>query len=478
MANWSNPLLTSTYVNFVTEVKDRDVDLALQFDGTTSSNIPTGAIRWNSGVNRWQKWNGSVWGELTGTYALTGLSTTGNATIAGTITTGSVGTNGSISFLRTSDGATINSIAFDSASEEMRLNNAAGNGKIAFLTSTTERARIDASGRLLVGTSSFYGISGLSSPDLQLSRADQEATLAVTAWKGNNGAFSPSLQLMRSYNNTTGVYTAVPDGARLGTLRFAGSDGSAFFTGAEIVAHADGQTWTSGDCPSRLAFFTTADGASSPTERMRINSIGEITTSSKGNGLTNSFVNNVPYTGGQANGVSYCLQVDSGSRNALARIDLSTVDLSNNNASYISFGTSPGGSGTPSGDLAVERVRIDSAGVLKFNSGFGSVGNAYGCRAWASINAGATPVIRASGNVSSVTDFGVGVGAFTVSFTAAMPDANFAAVVSAGGGNVEAGDAVVGWAGDFATGYVRIGIKDSTSNANVDTEHCMVAIFR
>jgi hypothetical protein len=85
MANWSNPLLTSTYTNFVTEVKDRDTDLALQFDGVTASNIPTGTIRWNSTANRWQKWNGSSWAELTSTYALTGLSTTGNASIGGTL---------------------------------------------------------------------------------------------------------------------------------------------------------------------------------------------------------------------------------------------------------------------------------------------------------------------------------------------------------------------------------------------------------
>ncbi len=85
MANWSNPVLTSTYTNFVTEVKDRDVDLALQFDGTTSTNLPTNTIRWNSSANRWQKWSGSAWGELTSTYALTGLSTTGNASIGGTL---------------------------------------------------------------------------------------------------------------------------------------------------------------------------------------------------------------------------------------------------------------------------------------------------------------------------------------------------------------------------------------------------------
>jgi hypothetical protein len=85
MADWSNPQLTSTYTNFVTEVKNRDVDLALQFDGTTSTNLTTGTIRWSSSANRWQKWSGSAWAELTGTYALTGLSTTGAASIGTTL---------------------------------------------------------------------------------------------------------------------------------------------------------------------------------------------------------------------------------------------------------------------------------------------------------------------------------------------------------------------------------------------------------
>jgi hypothetical protein len=150
---------------------------------------------------------------------------------------------------------------------------------------SSEFARIDSSGRLLVGTSTAYGISGLATPDVQLSKANQDSTLAVTAWKGDSNGFNPTLQFMRSYNNTTGTHTAVPDGARLGSIRFAGSDGTAFFPGAEIVANSDGQTWASGDCPGRLAFLTTADGASSTTERMRITSDGSTligTTSTSG----------------------------------------------------------------------------------------------------------------------------------------------------------------------------------------------------
>ena len=86
MANWNNPLLTSTYTNFLAEVKARDTDLAVQFDGISPTNIPVGTIRFSSGAGRWQKWSGSAWGELTANYAFTGLSTTGAAAIGTTLT--------------------------------------------------------------------------------------------------------------------------------------------------------------------------------------------------------------------------------------------------------------------------------------------------------------------------------------------------------------------------------------------------------
>jgi len=70
-----------------------------------------------------------------------------------------------------------------------------------------------------------------------------------------------------------------------------------------------------------------------------------------------------------------------------------------------------------------ERMRIDSSGNLLFNSGYGSVATAYGCRAWVNFNGTGTIAIRASGNVSSITDNGVGD--YTVNFTTAMPDANY-----------------------------------------------------
>lgn len=53
----------------------------------------------------------------------------------------------------------------------------------------------------------------------------------------------------------------------------------------------------------------------------------------------------------------------------------------------------------------------------------------YACRAWVNFNGTGTVAIRASGNVSSITDNGVGD--YTVNFTTAMPDANYAVVTTA-----------------------------------------------
>jgi hypothetical protein len=50
----------------------------------------------------------------------------------------------------------------------------------------------------------------------------------------------------------------------------------------------------------------------------------------------------------------------------------------------------------------------------------------YGARAWVNFNGTSTVAIRASGNVSSITDNGTGD--YTVNFTTAMADINYSVV--------------------------------------------------
>lgn len=101
----------------------------------------------------------------------------------------------------------------------------------------------------------------------------------------------------------------------------------------------------------------------------------------------------------------------------------------------------------------------------------------YACRAWVNFNGTGTVAIRASGNVSSITDNGVGD--YTVNFTVAMPDANYSCSVVAGGSATPAsGNALVAWAAVYAAGSVRIGVSDNNSDTNSDAPNVNVAIFR
>ena len=124
-----------------------------------------------------------------------------------------------------------------------------------------------------------------------------------------------------------------------------------------------------------------------------------------------------------------------------------------------------------------ERMRIDSSGNLLFNSGYGSAATAYGCRAWVNFNGQGTVSIRASGNVSSITDNNVGD--YTVNFTTAMVDVNYAisgfAVFSTA---TPAGILTAGSSFSPAVGSVRILSANSTSGATIDSQYVSVSVFR
>lgn len=86
MANWANPTLTSTYTNFVTEVKDRDVEAAVWFEGMSPTNLPTNAKRLNVSTGRFEKWNGSAWVDAVATFTFPALSVAGTLAVTGAAT--------------------------------------------------------------------------------------------------------------------------------------------------------------------------------------------------------------------------------------------------------------------------------------------------------------------------------------------------------------------------------------------------------
>lgn len=104
-------------------------------------------------------------------------------------------------------------------------------------------------------------------------------------------------------------------------------------------------------------------------------------------------------------------------------------------------------------------------GNLSFNSGYGSAAVAYGCRAWVFFNGTGTVAINANGNVSSITDNGTGD--YTINFTNAMPDANYAM----NGNSVSGGTsiAIVGLA--INTNYSGTPLLLSTTQCRIQTRN-------
>jgi hypothetical protein len=129
--------------------------------------------------------------------------------------------------------------------------------------------------------------------------------------------------------------------------------------------------------------------------------------------------------------------------------------MSNNSGHYWDIRNQGTGSNFLIGGYFGDTLRLGTTGNLQFNSGYGSVATAYGCRAWVNFN-GFTAVIRGSGNVSSVTR--VGSGNYTVNLTNALVDTNGSATI---------GGARSGASNDYARGSQVY--MNSTSTAKVYT---------
>jgi hypothetical protein len=148
-----------------------------------------------------------------------------------------------------------------------------------------ERARIDSSGRLLVGTSSarsnFYNTNTFGGP-LQVESISGNANRIISNVHNANNGSSSILLLGKTRGTVGGSSTIVNSEDGIGDISFQAADGSELVESARISAAVDG-TPGANDMPGRLVFSVTADGSASPTEALRISSNRAITVSDGGN---------------------------------------------------------------------------------------------------------------------------------------------------------------------------------------------------
>jgi hypothetical protein len=235
-------------------------------DGTSGQALITdgsGVLSWSTAAS------GDVYGPA---------SATDNAVARYDGTTGKIIQNSAVTIA--DDGATV--IAANSTSNGLRITQiGTGNALLVEDEANPDSSPfvINASGKVLVGTTTGNAISaadnGNSATAVKLDVTGSTATTAALTGNGSTTArFAPSVL----FNRTRGTYdtpTVAVSGDYFGRLDFQGYDGAAWKDAALIHAAVDGTPGVD-DMPGRLVFSTTADGASSPTERMRIDNAGRV----------------------------------------------------------------------------------------------------------------------------------------------------------------------------------------------------------
>mgnify|MGYP003632230846 CR=1 FL=1 len=226
---------------------------------------------------------------------------------------------------------------------------------------------VDTSGDVVIGYTQKL-VVGSFTPTLQIhGAAPSQASVSLNSWATGTDTGS-NLIFCRGDAGSINDYSVVDANDVVGNLRFYGADGTGMIESAKITAQVDGTPGTN-DMPGRLVFSTTADGASSPTERMRIDSAGNVgigINSPQGllhltaiperstfDGALSDFQIIIQHggntTGYYEGGIAFS---DNGTDPTCA---ISPVDEGASGASGLAFGT---------GNITsvVERLRIDSSG--------------------------------------------------------------------------------------------------------------------
>lgn len=134
-------------------------------------------------------------------------------------------------------------------------------------------------------------------------------------------------------------------------------------------------------------------------------------------------------------------------------------------------------------DLSVGTGDIADAAITaaKMSGAQSGSAPAYAARAWVNFNGTSTVAIRASGNVSSITDNGTGD--YTVNFTTAMPDADYSANISLSYDAANAGLIVNTFCSASTvtaptTSSFRMGAVKRSDGSNADPTYVIASIFR
>lgn len=245
-------------------------DAAIVFKGSATTGVTISA-----GDKALVAWNGSD-------FVRVGVSAGGSNNQVQYNNNGNLAGSANLTFDGTTLTATGNAIVSDNSSNAaLRITQTgAGNALLVEDSSNPDSTPfvVAADGRVIVGYTSAITTAPSLTPFVQVNGTGSGSGYGSIKW--GNDSSQGYWSFAKSRSATVGTYgTVVQSGDTIGTITWSGDDGTAPIQAANITAAVDGTPGTN-DMPGRLIFSTTADGASSPTERMRIGSSGGVSVGS------------------------------------------------------------------------------------------------------------------------------------------------------------------------------------------------------
>ena len=465
MADFALPVLTSTYSDLVDVLKARDVSSMKLFDGTTDSNLPSGTKRWNSTNNYFEKFDGSAWSALTDKYMINVDLVDGCTVNDAGSTTNDLWTAYKIT---TQLDTKLNTSAYTAADVLTKIKTVDGSG-----------SGLDAD--LLDGMNAVS--TNTASSIVSRDGSGNFSAGTITATLNGNAATATTANGLNAANNYT-----VSNLTANGSLTI-GSNGS--YVAGSIYSDVNwGMIFRAKQASPAQAIFRWDNATGSELFRWNGSALtcsvtGNAATATK---LTNSY-GDWQSSGAIANVVGMLSWKNYGNYHVIFDASNGTApngaainNTSPQNGWSSTFPTLMGWNGSQTYGVRVDAARYsesctgNSATATYAQAFTTAVGGApsYACRAWVNFNGTGTVAIRASGNVSSITDNGVGQ--YTVNFNTAMADANYAANVTVGPFSAGADHSLL-----EGTTYTAYGFKINIMSAAVgpnDKTYVCCSVFR
>ena len=182
-------------------------------------------------------------------------------------------TDNVLALFESGDAAALISFQDNNSTDNTQVWLGAQTNDLRFAAGGSEAARIDSSGRLLISHAASRAVGNVTS-QMQLEGTD--ASTGISICRNSNNASPPYISLAKSRGGAVGGTTVIQADDGLGSILFSGADGTDITNNAASILAAIDGTPGGNDTPGRLVLATTADGGTSPTERLRISADGGV----------------------------------------------------------------------------------------------------------------------------------------------------------------------------------------------------------